>query len=656
LTSNLTLREAEGQLSTSGLTLLRYHPNWRFTPTSALAKFTVQKNMGMKTTVLISIVILALLRSFVVSAQDGMLDNSFGINGKARFAVTGLVDQNNVFALQADGKMITAGGYNSGSNWDLVVVRLNSDGSPDNSFGVNGKVTSVISANNDVPYGIALQPDGKIIIAGGCKNVDFDAFLVRYNSNGTPDNSFDGDGIVVTDMGGNEAAFGVVLQPDGKIVAGGCTSTGGQLDPAAFRYNSNGTLDNSFDGDGMAVIAGPSTDDYSRGGLALQADGKIVMAGVDNYTSGNFHAELVRLNSNGTPDNSFGVNGLVTFPSLPFALFYTMTIQADGKIIGAGVGATTANPGSAAPLIARFNNNGTQDNSFNGTGYNMYGVGYNGGIIGVTQQSNGKLITNGYARYSDPITAAITYDFAMARYNTNGTLDNAFDGDGVLVVQFGFNVDDGGTALAVQPDGKYLFSGFVFNGTDQDFAVMRVQSDLSTLPISLTNFKAIKKNNIAELSWSTSFEQNNKGFEIQRSNDGVNFNAIGWVDGIGNSSTVNNYSFTDKAPAKGNNFYRFKQIDLDNRIKLSDIQKLVFDATVDLIVFPNPVKNIAQVQLNEDAALIKLTDMNGKELWRKENIKAGILSIPILQWSNGIYVLQVTNSDGRTVAQKIMKQ
>ena len=110
------------------------------------------------------ITITYLLQSFALSAQDGTLDNSFGINGKARFAVPGLVDQNAVFALQPDGKMITAGAYNSGTNWDLVVVRLNSDGSPDNSFGVSGKVTAAISPGTDVPFGIVLQPDGKIII------------------------------------------------------------------------------------------------------------------------------------------------------------------------------------------------------------------------------------------------------------------------------------------------------------------------------------------------------------------------------------------------------------------------------------------------------------------------------------------------------------
>jgi uncharacterized delta-60 repeat protein len=259
--------------------------------------------------------IVFLMLSLLLSAQDGTLDNSFGINGKARFAVTGLVDQNNVFALQSRWQNDNSRPYNSGTNWDLVVVRLNSDGSPDNSFGVAGKVTTSVSTGDEVPYGIVLQPDGKIIIVGGCNNANGDAFLVRYNTNGTPDNSFDGDGIVVTDMGNNEAAFGVVLQPDGKIITGGYETVGGQQDPAAFRYNSNGTLDNSFDGDGIAVFAGPATNDIARGGLVLQPDGKIVMAGGDNYSGGNFHAELVRLNANGTPDNSFGVNGLVTFPS-----------------------------------------------------------------------------------------------------------------------------------------------------------------------------------------------------------------------------------------------------------------------------------------------------------------------------------------------------
>lgn len=611
----------------------------------------------MKTTVLTSIFIFSLLQPFVVSAQDGTLDNSFGINGKARFVVDGLVNQNNVFALQADGKMITAAPYNSGSNWDLVVVRLNSDGSPDNSFGIAGKTTTAITPGNDVPYGIVLQPDGKIIIAGTGTNANEDAFLVRYNTNGTPDNSFDGDGLVFTDMGGNEGAFGVVLQPDGKIVAAGYASPGGQVDPAAFRYNSNGTLDNSFDGDGIAVFAGPSTDDYPRGGLVLQPDGKIVMAGLDNYNGGNFHAEVVRLNANGTPDNSFGVNGLVTFLSLPYALFYSMTIQTDGKIIGAGIGALTMSPGSGNLLIARFNSDGSLDNSFNGTGHNIYSVGYNCGLFSVMQQANGKLIAAGFARYIDPVTAAITHDFAMGRYNSNGTLDNAFDGDGVLVVQFGFNVDDGGGPVAIQPDGKYLFSGFVLNGSSQDFAVMRVYSDISVLPVNLLNFNAIKKNNTVLLSWITASEQNNKGFEIQRSSDGNNFTSVGWVNGRGNSSIQNHYFFTDIAPAKGNNFYRLKQIDFDGRNKLSDIQKVNLETTVNFTVYPNPVKNTAQVHLNENAATIKLLDISGKELWCKEDSRAAVtITLPLQYFSSGIYLLQVTNNSGEAVTKKIVKQ
>ena len=603
------------------------------------------------------ITITYLLQSFALSAQDGTLDNSFGINGKARFAVTGLVDQNNVFALQTDGKMITAGPYNSGTNWDLVVVRLNSDGSPDNSFGTSGKVTTAVATGNEVPYGIVIQPDGKIIIGGGGNNADADVFLVRYNSNGTLDNSFDGDGIVITNMGGNEGAFGVALQPDGKIVAAGYSTVGGQLEPTAFRYNSNGTPDNSFDGDGIAVFAGMPTNDNMRGGLAIQPDGKIVMAGNDNYSGGNFHGELVRLNADGSPDNSFGVNGLVNFNALPFALFYGMTIQTDGKIIGVGSGATSTNPGSSGGLIARFNTNGTLDNTFNGNGYNLSQIGYASGVYGVLQQTNGKLIGAGSTRFQDPISGNVNYDFVCERFNINGSFDNAFDGDGVLVVQFGNNVDDGGGPIAIQPDGKYLFSGFVLNGASQDFAVMRVQSDVSILPVGLLEFKAAKRNNRIELSWTTTSEQNNRGFEIQRSVDGINFTKTGWVNGAGNSSTVQHYYFTDALPVKGKNFYRLNQIDFDGRNKLSAIRKVNFEATVDFTVYPNPVITTAQVQLNENAAMIRLLDISGKELWRKEKNRAGgTVTIPMQYFSSGIYLLQVTNNSGEAVTQKIIKQ
>jgi hypothetical protein len=177
-----------------------------------------------------------------------------------------------------------------------------------------------------------------------------------------------------------------------------------------------------------------------------------------------------------------------------------------------------------------------------------------------------------------------------------------------------------------------------------------------SLPIQLFTFTVAKQNTTALLFWETASEQNNRGFEIERSGDGINFISIGWVNGIGNSSMVQHYSFTDATPLKGNNFYRLKQIDLDAKIALSSIRRINFDAAVNFTVYPNPVKNDAILQLSENGATIRLTDASGKELWHREMINSGMIRIPMQQMAAGLYVVQVINSKGEAAIQKIIKQ
>jgi uncharacterized delta-60 repeat protein len=589
-----------------------------------------------------------------VEAQDGALDNTFGVNGKASFVVAGLQDASNAFALQPDGKMITAGTYINGATWDFVVVRLNMNGTPDNTFGIGGKVTTGITVGHDVPWRIVIQPDGKIIVAGyGDNGVNNDVIMVRYNTNGSLDNTFDGDGIVITDLGASEGAFGLAIQPDGKIVAAGVSNAPGQQEAAVFRYNANGTPDNTFDGDGVMIFPGPSTNDHIRE-VAIQTDGKIIMAGADNYSGGNFRGELVRLNTNGSPDNGFGTNGLVTFP-LPYAIFYGMTLQSDGKIVAAGAGATSMNPGSGGSLLARFNSDGTPDNTFNGNGYNLQQLGFSSNFTGVKQQSNGKLIGVGSARFTDPLTGATTWDFLLRRYTTNGLFDNAFDGDGAAIVQFGFNVDDGAALCDIQANGKIVASGFSFNGGSQDFAIIRVNSDLFALPVSLTSFTASMQSGSVLMKWQTATEVNNRGFEIQRSPDGRSYSSIGWVAGTGNSNTLVNYSFIDATPLKGKNFYRLSQVDMDGHSKLSEVRIVDLEKTTGFTIYPNPVTDLLMLQFtNEKTKQVKITALSGKTVWT-HTTKSLLLQVPLQALSKGVYIVSVTNKDGEKIIQRFVK-
>lgn len=178
-----------------------------------------------------------------------------------------------------------------------------------------------------------------------------------------------------------------------------------------------------------------------------------------------------------------------------------------------------------------------------------------------------------------------------------------------------------------------------------------------TLPVSLQSFTATKVMRTVELAWITSSEQNNKGFEIQRSTDGVNFNNIGWVIGVGNSTSLQNYSFTDIAPTKGKNFYRLNQVDIDNKSKLSAIRKVDFTSPFDITVYPNPATDVLNVQVSKNITGVKIFDAQGKLMWQQEN-NTGLLSIPVPvhKLTAGLYILEVSDAAGNKQLQKFIKE
>lgn len=245
---------------------------------------------------------------------NGSPDSSFGINGIVYTGFGGDMAEATCVSIQADGKIVVAG-YTAGVNpTDFAVARYNIDGSPDNSFNGNGKVVTALSTQQDEIYSMVIQPDGKILVAGrtyaAFKN---EVAIVRYNMDGSPDNSFDGDGVLITSITAiSSEARGIALQSDGKIVIAGPAHSGTNIDFFVARFNSNGTSDNSFDGDGKTLTAIGSGDDHAFA-LTIQNDGKIIVAGnrINNNAPYDDFA-MVRYNTNGTPDNTFDGDGKLT--------------------------------------------------------------------------------------------------------------------------------------------------------------------------------------------------------------------------------------------------------------------------------------------------------------------------------------------------------
>lgn len=324
----------------------------------------------------------------------------------------------------------------------------------DGSFGGIGIIETNINPNgNNLAYKVLVQPDDKIVAVGSnFNNVDDDFALIRYNKDGTLDTTFDGDGIVTTHIGINyNIAFSAVLQSDGKIVVAGFSNSGSSqanYNITLARYNTNGSLDNSF-GTGGVVITDLGQVTETALAVVIQPNGKIVVAGhrgsSNSINDNNF--ALVRYNSDGTLDTGFGNSGVVIGVK---GFGYSVALQSDQKIVVAGYDGKFF-------VVSRFNSNGTADTGFGtaGTVETNFGVNTNSEARGVAIQTDGKIVVAGFRTST---VLGVTPDFAVARYNTNGSLDTSFDNDGITTTDFKNSLDYG-YSVAIQKDNRILVAG-----------------------------------------------------------------------------------------------------------------------------------------------------------------------------------------------------
>jgi uncharacterized delta-60 repeat protein len=241
------------------------------------------------------------------ASQSGSLDTRFGEGGKVTFETTNLYTKGNAIALQSDGGIVVAGSTNNnGADGDILVLRYTSDGRIDRTFGKNGVVTTSLSSLGEWANSIAIQSDGKIIV-GGTAQGGFGVILVRYNSNGTLDKSFGVRGVSANYVAHNINK--IEITGDGKIVAVGHRFSGTN-DFAVIRYNSDGNLDSSFGTGGTVYTDFDGASDFAYD-LAIESSGNIIVAGDSSLASGQSVA-IAKYNTDGTPDLSFGTNGSVT--------------------------------------------------------------------------------------------------------------------------------------------------------------------------------------------------------------------------------------------------------------------------------------------------------------------------------------------------------
>lgn len=420
--------------------------------------------------------VLVFSMSLMAQSNPADLDTSFGTNGKI---VTDFFNSGNARALAylSNGKFLLAG-YLDVTNKDIIMACYNANGTLDTSFGTNGKVTTDLSTDNDTAYCIAVLSDGKIIL-GGCSGLYAQGLftMVKYNSNGTLDTTFGTNGKVTTAVGSNDVAVAIASLANGKILLGGFASSGttDTEDFAIVRYLADGTLDTTFGTNGkVRTDFNAKRDNISS--IKVFFDGKILAGGNASDAGGTYKFGLIRYNEDGTLDTTFGTNGKVITDVISGQASYIteLEILADGKILATGA---VANGGSGYDIaLVKYNNDGSLDTTFGTNGKVITDfTGNNDQGTSMKISSDGKILVAGTA----------SNNFAIVRYNSNGTLDTTFGASGKISTDFSNQSSSSCFKIAIQTDGKIIAGGKGSNGTQTNFALARYMGDSKLISLQI---------------------------------------------------------------------------------------------------------------------------------------------------------------------------
>ncbi len=356
--------------------------------------------------------------------KKGEIDSSFGKNGVYQnYNAGGYAEGNPIAALQKDGKIVVAGTVVSGNNTSYPTVsRYLPNGSIDSSFGKNGVSYRVFNSKEVQAEAIAIQPDNKIVIVGNYRLPNRSVGIMRYTSNGKVDTTFGENhtGVFQILLNKNGDAFWtVVIQPDGKIIAGGVTAgIDPGLDFVMLRTTVDGRPDSTFGRNGVVTTDFCNNDDRGES-IALQPDGKIIFAG-QVHCGNNYNFGIGRYLPDGRLDSSFGTKGKVITDFSGYDDYATsIAIELNGKIVAGGVSFLSSNTSSGNFALAQYKTNGTLDSSFGNNGttitdfHGLQDWGYDAAL-----QKDGKIILCGFAN------TQLHTGFALARYKDDECLIN----------------------------------------------------------------------------------------------------------------------------------------------------------------------------------------------------------------------------------------
>lgn len=442
---------------------------------------------------------------FNASAQTaGILDSSFAVNGAAVVPVGPVHDVANDFVVLPDGKILAAGSSSDASFiFHAALVRLNEDGTLDDSFGTNGTMTINVSEAGDFVYAMKLLPDGKVIIAGGTAltGYDYQFFAMKIDQDGVPDESFGESGVSIIPIDADEDyAHALDIQPDGKIVLAGATTVPGftYINTALVRLTADGSIDSTFGTNGIAIGSAAPSESEETYGLVIMPDGSMVTTG---YAMNGTQTDIIlyKFDSNGNPDLTFGGTGSAIFNLNPGddAAWDIGVNPIDNRLLVAGrIGQGISHTDF---MIASIKQDGTLDSTFGVNGIASLNLKARDAALGMAFQSNGKIVITG----GSGGTGLGDEDWATCRFDQNGKIDSTFGTNGVTLSVISSFFSEA-HAVRILNDGKILTAGQA-SSNDNDFAVVRYSGDdvatpaeilpsengISVYPNPVTNHEAI---------------------------------------------------------------------------------------------------------------------------------------------------------------------
>lgn len=550
-----------------------------------------------------------LLAIFPISAigQAGTIDSTFGYFGFTT-AGPGFRDNygTNLLIMANDDIWFSGNSWTSNTYTSLAIPK----DAPSNYYNI-----SVLGSP-----AMATQPDGKVLIGNK-----------RYVMWSIPewkvelDSTYGIDGFIAFPFTLRQ----IITRYDGKIFATGTVWP----DFALTCRNEDGSVDSSFGIDGIVITDFGGLD--VTNGLVIQPDGKILVSGTTyNNDSSNFF--VVRYLSNGDFDSTFGINGKkqISFPEGSTSIA-SMALHLDGRIVIAG------NLNNTTPdfVITTLQPNGNIDSSF----------GENGRVITDIDSSDetckeqsmvidnfGRIVMVGNTEKKE----VWTKQMSLARYNSDGNFDESF-GHGGKIQHLGLDA----SGVSLESTGKIIVVGT--KAGPMGYTVMfvaRYKATGGALPLNINSFSVLKMETSVRLDWKAGADILASNFVIERSADGKLFSYIGEVK-ANKGENLANYTFEDKQPLSGKNFYRIKQLSENGVPEYSSTLFVEFFPTSKIKLAPNPVFNSLQLEgLWEGKNNLSILDASGK-LIKRIQTETKSFSWDVQNLSSGLYYLKIENGN-----------